>query len=57
VKTLSSTRLEGSSLSGDFCFEGKDRERTIYFAMEFSKRALAFGLSDNYKSIAGPLTE
>ena len=53
VKTISSTKLEGSSLSGDFCFESIDRRRTIYFAMEFSKSAITFGLSNNYKSTTG----
>jgi predicted alpha-1,2-mannosidase len=53
VKTLSSTKLEGSSLSGDFCFEGIDRKRTVYFAMEFSKPAISFGVSDNYRPVTG----
>lgn len=53
VKTLSSTSLEGSSLSGDFCSESADRRRTIYFAMEFNKPATSFGVSKNYQSATG----
>jgi predicted alpha-1,2-mannosidase len=57
VKVLSPTKLEGSSMSGDFCsVTPTDKRRTVYFAIEFSKPAISYGVTNEYKPVAATET-